>query len=73
MKYFSVKVKKNHDNGIINVSEESFVSLLILEGEGSLEYKEDNISFKKGDCIFIPSKNARVKIYGDSEFIEVRI
>ncbi len=72
-KYFSVKVKKNHDNGIINVSEESFVSLLILEGEGSLEYKEDNISFKKGDCIFIPSKNARVKIYGDSEFIEVRI
>ncbi len=72
-KYFAVKIKKCQDNGLLNVSEESFIAMMILDGQGKLEYKEDILEFKKGDCVFIPCKNARMKMYGEFEYVEVRI
>lgn len=72
-KYFSIKVKKCIDNGTLNISEESFIAMMILDGEGFIEYKDDTLDLKKGDCIFIPCKDARMKLSGHFEYIEVRI
>ncbi len=72
-KYFSVKVKKCQDNGQLAITEESFVGLVILEGSGSVEYKDESIKFEKGDCIFIPAQNSRMKMFGNFDYIEVRI
>lgn len=72
-KYFSVKVKKCQENGQLAITEESFVGLIILEGQGNVEYKDSNINFEKGDCIFIPAQNSRMKLSGVFDYIEVRI
>lgn len=72
-KYFSVKVKKCLDNGQLNITEESFVAILILEGSGSIEFKDEKLEFTKGDCVFVPASNSRMKLFGNFEYVEVRI
>ena len=72
-KYFNVKIKKCLDFGQLIVTEESFAALIILEGNGRIGYKGDELEFSKGDCIFIPAKNARMKLSGGFEYIDVRI
>lgn len=56
-----------------NADESSFVSLLIMAGEGSLECCGETLSLKKGDSIFIPANAGDYKISGKLEIIETRI
>ena len=72
-KYFNVRIKKCQDSGVLIVTEESFAALIILDGSGSISHKGDQLEFKKGDCIFVPAKNARMKLSGEFEYIDVRI
>ncbi len=53
--------------------ENSFVSLLIMDGEGILECCNENISLKKGDSIFIPANAGGYSLKGKFEVIETRI
>ncbi len=53
--------------------ENSFVSLLIMAGSGSLECCGETLSLKKGDSIFIPANADEYKISGELEIIETRI
>lgn len=53
--------------------EDSFVSLLIMDGEGVLECCNENISLKKGDSIFIPANAGEYTLKGNFEIIETRI
>ena len=53
--------------------EASFVSLLIMDGEGTLEACGETLSLKKGDSIFIPANAGKYKLSGKLEIIETRI
>lgn len=56
-----------------NAGVDSFVSLLIMDGEGSLEACGETLALKKGDSIFIPANAGDYKISGRLEIIETRI
>ena len=47
-----------------NVDGSSFVSILVLDGEGVIEDKRTSISFKKGDSLFMSAGNDEYKIKG---------
>lgn len=51
--------------------EDSFVSLVVLSGEGKL-FGEEEIPFKKGDSFFIPAKE-KVLIEGKAEILVSRV
>ncbi len=56
-----------------NSDENSFVSFLIMDGDGILECCNENISLKKGDSIFIPANAGGYTLKGKFEVIETRI
>ncbi len=53
--------------------ENSFVSLLVMDGEGTLECCGETLPLKKGDSIFIPANAGKYCINGKLEIIETRI
>ncbi len=69
------KVWKIDADGEINgnADENSFVSLLIMSGEGTIEACDETLSLKKGDSIFIPANAGEYKLSGKFEIIETRI
>ncbi|MCI9079432.1 MAG: ROK family protein [Lachnospiraceae bacterium] len=57
--YFTVD-KLNLDGNVMkkmegNVSENSFASILMLDGEGAIFNKDEKLEFKKGDSFFLPA------------------
>ena len=56
-----------------NAGEDSFVSLLIMAGEGTVEACGETLNLKKGDSIFIPANAGEYKLNGAFEIIETRI
>ena len=69
------KVWKLDLNGEISgiADENSFVSLLIMDGNGTLEVCGETVSLTKGESIFIPANAGEYKISGKMEIIETRI
>ena len=69
------KVWKLETNGDFSgiAESDSFVSLLIMSGEGTLECCEETLILKKGDSIFIPANAGEYKLSGNFEIIETRI
>ncbi|MCL2508895.1 MAG: mannose-6-phosphate isomerase, class I [Oscillospiraceae bacterium] len=52
---------------------ESFVSLLVLDGEGKLSCSGERMNLRKGDSIFIPANAGDFTVTGDVELLETRI
>ena len=50
--------------------DESFVSLLCLEGEGKVTCGETTLSFVKGESVFIPASSGEYTIEGKLEILE---
>ena len=50
---------------------ESFVSLVVLSGEGTIKLEKE-YAFKKGDSFFIPAKE-KVSIEGAAEILVSRV
>lgn len=50
-----------------------FVSLLILDGSGSLECAGETLEFSKGCSIFIPANCGDYKINGEAKILETRV
>ena len=66
--YFTVD-KLNLDGKVMkkmegNVSEESFASILILDGEGTLSDAKEELNFKKGDSFFLSAGEGNYTIEG---------
>ena len=72
-KYFECQVIDCDSQGEIEVTDESFVALMVLDGSGSISYDEANMEFVKGDCIFIPKRNAKMHLSGHASLMTVRI
>ncbi len=47
-----------------NVGEESFLSILILDGEGTISNKGEKLFYKKGDSFFLPANSGDWQIEG---------
>lgn len=66
--YFTVD-KLNLDGKIMNriqgeVSQESFVSILILDGAGVISDGKESLTYKKGDSLFLPAGTGSYQIEG---------
>lgn len=71
--YFTVD-KLNLDGNVQKtaegfVSEDSFVSILILDGEGTVtdENGEEQVAYRKGDSLFLPAGSGRYKVEGSCD------
>lgn len=71
--YFTVNEYEVHEQLSLVVDQDSFQSLIILEGEGYLQGATQTLSFKKGDSIFIPAGFGEVTIKGKSKFIKTNL
>lgn len=68
--YFCVN-KIDCENGKIKLwcDKSSFQSLLIVKGNGYLEYKGRRYDFKAGDSIFVPAGFGEYYIHGNNEIL----
>lgn len=71
--YFNVRRLRANGEANLCVTEESFCSLIVTEGSGSLSLGDNSIEFAKGDSIFVPAQNADISIKGKCEIIVSRI
>lgn len=71
--YFRVERRRIIGKGELRVTADSFVSLIVTEGEGELKYKDVSIGFVKGDSIFIPAQSSEMEIVGDCTVIDSRV
>ncbi|MBQ7548066.1 MAG: class I mannose-6-phosphate isomerase [Clostridia bacterium] len=55
------------------VDGESFVSLLCLEGGGSVECSGTQLTLKKGESVFVPASSGKVTINGKLKILETRL
>ncbi len=72
-KYFDVKTIKCVKSKTINTNEESFYSLVVLKGGGSIIADREKMDITAGDCIFIPKRSSSVKLEGEMEVLTARI
>jgi mannose-6-phosphate isomerase class I len=52
---------------------DSFSSLLVTEGSGKIMYNGGELSFSKGDSIFIPAIDTEYRINGHCEIIVSKV
>ena len=71
--YFSVRRRRFDGTGEIIADKDSFVSLIVTEGQGRLKYGNGEIDFAKGDSIFIPAQVAAFSVEGVCEIIDSRV
>ena len=67
--YFTVEKIKCFDKLIIQLADDSFRSLIILSGEGTIELDGCITRFSKGDSVFVPAQNAEAVLRGSFEAI----
>ena len=72
-KYFESIHYQCEDTLELELNEDSFFALIVIGGEGSIRYQQYELTVTKGDCIFIPKKNARIYVTGTCEFIGTHI
>lgn len=70
--YFTTYAVDVDTKAVLEADEKSFVSILVLEGEGQL-VGDDVVSFKKGDSFFIPANSGKFAVDGKSSFILTRV
>ncbi len=72
-KYF--KLSKINVNGEYDykVTEDSFVDLLCVSGQGQIIEKDGVTKVKKGDSLFLPAGDYSIKISGECTVLETRV
>ena len=68
-KMISVDVDGEYED---EADETSFVSLLVLDGEGKINTPTQEISLRKGTSIFIPASYGKYKVSGKIQILETR-
>lgn len=64
---------KNNGRSELFASDSSFVSYVIIDGEGTAECDEGKITVKKGDSIFIPAATGKYVLDGKMTLLETRV
>lgn len=71
--YFDVLKGSTSNEEIFNITNESFHSIIILDGDGNIKINNEEIPFIKGDSFFIPAQNSSYSIIGKADFIISRL
>lgn len=71
-KYFKVDWIETDEEMKLLVKEESFQSVLFLEGRGKILWGKDEIEYKKGDCFYLPAGMGECRIQGKCELLLVK-
>ncbi len=67
--YFNVEKEICRGEIKLSLSDESFRSVVVTDGEGRLEVGGKIVEFKKGDSIFIPAQQGECIVTGECEII----
>lgn len=67
--YFTVKKIMVDGDSEQEIDEDSFVSLIIVEGAGTVALKGDELCVQKGDSIFVPAQSGKIALSGNMEVI----
>jgi len=67
--YFTVKKAMVNGETTLKIDESSFVSLIVVNGDGEIVLGEDNLTVTKGDSIFVPAQNGEIVLDGEMEVI----
>lgn len=70
--YFTTYAIDVESKAVLEADEKSFVSLLILEGEGKV-IGDDTVEFRKGDSIFIPAGTGKFAVDGKCKAILTKV
>lgn len=71
--YFTTEHYRLAGKTEITAGAESFVSLVILDGEGTVSDRDGAVAFQKGESLFIPADSGTVAINGKCEWIQTTI
>ncbi len=72
-KYFTCEDVKIQKGAVLPMSEDSFISLTIIDGSAVLKSDGESLNLKLGDTVFIPAQNGTFEIEGTCEFIESKV
>ena len=67
--YFSVKGLSITGYEIFYTGDDCFQALLITEGKGCIQHKDEQVEFLKGDCFFIPANMGEYTIHGNCQLL----
>ncbi len=67
--YFEARRVRVKGAGEVKADKKSFLSLIVTEGEGKLDFEGGSLGLIKGDSIFIPAQNRSFALTGNFEFI----
>ena len=67
--YFTLEELVVDDTAQIEVTDNTFVSVVVIDGQGELSNNEYVTKFIKGDSIFIPAQNNEFKVQGQCKLI----
>lgn len=70
--YFTTYAIDVESKAVLEADEKSFVSLLILEGDGKV-IGDDTVEFRKGDSIFVPAGTGKFAVDGKCKAILTRV
>lgn len=75
-KYFEVYhmiLNTQPDCGVsFMADEDSFRTILCVEGEGCMKFGSEEILFAKGDCIFVPASSVNISLYGNARVLDIK-
>ncbi|MBR5808866.1 MAG: class I mannose-6-phosphate isomerase [Clostridia bacterium] len=67
--YFTVKKTMVNGEKAVKIDEDSFVSLIVVNGDGEIALGDDKLTVTKGDSVFVPAQNGEIKMSGKMEVI----
>lgn len=65
--YFTVDDKIGTQDGLCG--DESFTSILMLDGAGTIQCQEEIVPIKKGESIFLPARSGKYKVTGNCHYL----
>ena len=69
--YFTVNRKQITEDYSLKTTKDSFKVLLVVEGNGTVNWKEEKFKIHKGTCMFIPAESLTVKIKGRITILDI--
>lgn len=69
-KYFTAERYEIQGKTTFIADENSFVSLIMLSGAGTVSGAENEVSFAAGESLFIPAGSGNITVQGDCSFIK---
>lgn len=72
-KYFECVKYEVQDHMTLKIDDSSFVSIMVVEGNGRIEGRNTTLDVKYGDSVFIPAQNSLFDITGECQIIVTHV